>query len=567
MKKKGVLITIIVLLILLVLAGGAFAYIYFGTDLLKSDKELFAKYITMLGSEENGLVSSIISEYENRKATTAYENSGEFSVNTNITDGALTDSSMQVLQTAINSANNTNITFNGKIDNTNQKIEENIIINYSDSVNLPFTYKQEGDIYGIQADILSPTYIAVENNNLQELFLKLGLTDVTNIPNRFEEQIIESLQFSNEEKSHILNNYIMPIYNDLSEDKFSKAENTDGTTDYTLTLTNEEFKNIFVQILQTLSNDTVMLNKINSIIQETNEGTVDTITSQDIQSIITNINNGSIGEGNVTVTVTEENGAANRIFVSASDTTMEISKNQTNSNVTYIINMIIQNTSSINLELTYTGLDTNKITESITANINISDAMDILYAFNNNITFGNTVNIEALGQDTVVLNDYPEETVQSLVAQIAYIIEQTNTAQMTQIGYPIEFINPMIMWFTAPSLEAYIYNSANETIEGTNLNNEEIEANNSTFENYIGNIRGSQAKSLCDLVDNHNLLDSGDSLINVKLGEPASSTKMTTDINDLEQVKNSIVAGNTYNVTMTYDANTGYICEIGIVEI
>ena len=37
---KGLIITLVILLII----GGALAYVYFGTDLLKTDAELFAKY-------------------------------------------------------------------------------------------------------------------------------------------------------------------------------------------------------------------------------------------------------------------------------------------------------------------------------------------------------------------------------------------------------------------------------------------------------------------------------------------------------------------------------------------
>ena len=54
MKKKGLIIGIIVLIVLLILTGAAFAYIYFGTDLLKSDKELFAKYTMLIGDDEEG---------------------------------------------------------------------------------------------------------------------------------------------------------------------------------------------------------------------------------------------------------------------------------------------------------------------------------------------------------------------------------------------------------------------------------------------------------------------------------------------------------------------------------
>ena len=51
-STKILLIFIIILSILILLAGGAFAY--FATDIFKSDKELFFKYITQLGDEKKG---------------------------------------------------------------------------------------------------------------------------------------------------------------------------------------------------------------------------------------------------------------------------------------------------------------------------------------------------------------------------------------------------------------------------------------------------------------------------------------------------------------------------------
>ena len=44
MKNKKALIVIIVLLIILAVCGGAFAYVYFATDLLKSNSQMFSKY-------------------------------------------------------------------------------------------------------------------------------------------------------------------------------------------------------------------------------------------------------------------------------------------------------------------------------------------------------------------------------------------------------------------------------------------------------------------------------------------------------------------------------------------
>ena len=55
-KNKKILIILIIILLIVVLILGA-AIIYFLTDILKSDKELFFKYIAQVGDSKNGFTS------------------------------------------------------------------------------------------------------------------------------------------------------------------------------------------------------------------------------------------------------------------------------------------------------------------------------------------------------------------------------------------------------------------------------------------------------------------------------------------------------------------------------
>lgn len=578
MKKKGLIIGIIVLIVLLILTGAAFAYIYFGTDLLKTNKELFAKYTVLAMSEEDGFFPKVLTDYGVKKETMAYENSGSFSVNNQvISNDNISLEVLGVFQALVEKSNEANITFSGKTDRANRLVEEDISINYSDTVNLPFKYKQDGDLYGIQADILSPIYFAVENNNLQDLLLKLGATDVSGMPNRIEPTVIESLQFTDEEKTYTLNNYIMPVYNNLQEEKFSKNENSDGSNDYILTLTFDEVQDILVQTLQTLSNDQMMLAKINNILQELYGESIDTITSQDVQSLIEELQGATVNQGNVVITVTEEDRKTSKITLDFNDADAKIiiaiTKSQNESRIFYDYNIDIITSDiqgiNFNMQMLYNGINTDNVSESINITTVIPEMMNLSYSYSNNISFGN-VSIEPFDSNNVaILNNYPAEQLQPFVAQLAYVIAETNASQMQQIGYSEEFINPMFIWFTAPVIYSAlgIYDTAVDTITNNNLDELEIQVNNQQFENYKGEISGTQVRTLCDLVSSHNLSSLGDNLINIKLGEAASSTTMTSNINDIEQIKSSILAGKNYNVTMTYDSNTGYICEIGIVEI
>lgn len=457
MRKKTLLIIIITIIVLLVLAGGTFAYLFLATDVFKSDKELFAKYMASMADEKNGFVPISIEEYENKKENTAYENNGSFSVNTQILADTTSDTSLQMLSSAINLANSTYISFNGKVDNANKKVEENIQINYSDTVNMPFTYRQDGDKYGIQADSILPSYIvAVENNNLAMLFQNLGAVDVSNIPNKIETTQLQTLKLTQEEKNHILTNYIKTIYENMPEESFSKVNNSDGSTTYTYSTTTEELKNMLIQILETFNNDTVMINKFNSIWQEIqavsniNDGSK--LEAGQLDSMISNLKSQSIQSENIQINLTQKDGITNKISVTSEDINIEILKEQTESNINYEFKVNDEQENSGSIKIGYEGINTNSVTEKYEINYVASEMINVKYTLTNTVTFNNQINIDPMGSNTILLNNYNKEQLQPFVMQLATKTAEVNSNQMAQIGYQAELINPMAMWFTAPMI-------------------------------------------------------------------------------------------------------------------
>ena len=623
MKKKGLLITIIILLILLILAGGAFAYVYFTTDLFKTDKQLFAKYSMQIVDEENGFIPSSLKEYYNKKSNTAYQNEGQITANTQILFDTSTDQYMQQLQEsvqeALNYANNTNVTFSGAVDNLNKRAEQDVTINYTDDVNLPFKYKRYEDTFGIQADsILTGYMLAIENNNLPAMLQNLGVTNVEEIPYKIETKEIESLNFTEEEKTHLVDSYIVPMYNNLSDDQFSKTSNSDGSVTYMLTISNQELIDILVQILQTLSTDNLMIDKINSVRTELDETNTEPITSSDIQNMLDEISNETVEEGNtveesntaedvnLAISVTVQGGMATKIEINTNRMLMQISKTQNDTNLSYEITVTIiddsyyetssdglydetsidnlddetsdvqpiDNTlsSEISLTMTYSGLSTDVVSENVNIGISLEEEMIASYNYLNNITFGNSVDIQPMDANTTILiNNYTIDQLQPFMEQLATKIEEVNKSQMEQIGYPADMGNPIIMWYGAYSYYslAKIYPALQNSISAAEetMNEQLVATNNQTFLSYGGIQSGSNVESLCRIVINHNQTTDLDEQVNVKFGEEASATTFATSINDIEQIINNIDASNTYNITFSYDATTGFICEIGIVMI
>lgn len=600
MKKKGILIAIIVLIVLLVLAGGAFAYIYFATDLLKSDKQLFAKYAIQMGDREEGFFPTSLEEYFNKKDTTAYENNGSISANTTITADISSDETLQTVSSAIDKANATNISFFGRVDSANRKAEQNIALNYSDTANFTFNYKQDGDIYGLQTDTISPNYIAIENNNLQEFSNKMGTMNIiSNVPNKIEIPQVSSLAFTDEEIAHVAEQYIMPVYEGLADEKFTSAENPDGSVSYTLSITNIELRNIEVQMLETLKNDTMMLNKFNTILQEVydiygmfnntssqetdvesqinTDGTTVTInaieiTAEDIDKLIAELNEEDLKEVMVPITITQNNGVTNRVSVTQDTRTFTLGKEQSEGNISYDAILTGKNDEegnasreTIQLNMSYSGLNTNSVTEDVSMDLNSEGRYNTTYSFVNTLTFGNVVNIEGFGQDTAILNNYNAEQITPFLTQVTLIIAQSNSELMSQIGFPAEMINPVVTWVTSPSiLMNVLATSAIETVQ-SGSSSAAVETFNSAFTNYEGEQRGANVKTLCDTVRNSNLTANSGEKVNIKIGE-ATATTATDNVNDPVAIKDQIDATKTYNVTFSYDASTGKICEIGVTE-
>ncbi len=516
MKKKGLIITIIVLVVLLVLAGGAFAYIYFGTDLLLSERQGFEKYAIQLVVGENKFISSNLENYYNRKETTPYTTDGSISAATMlIGDAASTNSTeVQKLVDILRYSDQASISFEGKVDNANKKFEQNISINYSDTVKFPFTYRVDGDIYGIQSDEIGATYIAIDNNNLPELFQNLGATDVTGIPNKLESTELQSANFTDEERAHILNTYILPIYNGITDDKFSKQDNSDGSVTYTLTLTTQELKNMLLQALEILKEDQLMIDKLNGIAQELygdnyNEETME-INQKSIQESISNIGSASIEDGTVQLGITQSDRRVNKISINYGEITINISKLSSNqSGDNYNISILKGGYTLFDLEMSYSVIDTNSLHEQYIATVNIENKTTTKYHYSNTVTFGSNISFEPLNAtNSAILNSYSTEQLLPFLGQLGIRIVQINNEQMTELGYPTELINPVIMWFATPSIITTMQNQENivdNAEKGQQNFNETLEQDNESLDNIEGQLQDLYENSEANNVDTSNI--------------------------------------------------------------
>ena len=339
-KSKGLLITVIILLIIILLLVGAVAYLYFFTDMFKSNKQLFFKYTSQIMQSEDGFIDNQLMQYFQKKDSTSYENNGEITF----------DVSIPNMEDDLELANHFNITFSGKEDPNNSKLEKEISLNYSDSVNFPLTYRKTNNITGIQTQYIGSSFVAVRND--EEIS---GLTDINNLLK------LQNVAFSNEEIQNLKTTYFDNILNTLEDSKFSTL--TEGNlTGYRLTLTGEEFKNTLVQILNVLKTDANTMHKLNEILQGIG---IDTQLNEDsIDTLIESINDWELND-NIEMTVYATEGKLYRVDIGTAGNTLTINREGNGQEVTYTmsLNVTEQNASAV-FTAKYSGLNSDNVTET-----------------------------------------------------------------------------------------------------------------------------------------------------------------------------------------------------------
>ena len=565
-KNKGTKLLrngIIIISILIVLLLIVFVVLYFCTDLLKSDKQLFFKYASQLVETEGGFVENNIEAFYNKKQQMPYENEGKFDFTVDL--GNNTNEQIDI-------ANDFVVNFSGKTDKTNNKAEQNIELKYSDDVSWPLIYRHDGDIYGIQTDYVSSKYVAVENNNLKEFAEKVGMTDTSDVPEKIEiPEDKANFEYTEEEKQTVQEKYMTILENQFRDDQFQTEKNDDGTTRYILTMTNEELKNLVIALLNELKTDDVTLGKINNILSEQDLYTKNTIEAEDIDSIIESLQEGNTEEGEVQFIVAQKDSKLISISLNQNDNNIQLTKNNQEDSVNYSISVNFKFDTGLSsvetiggtiyFSANYSGLnELNAVKENYELGIAVQDnngqqVGKYTYQFENNVNFVDSVNIDGLNEENaMILNNYEEESIQNFMIQLGERISNVNAEQMEKIGF--NYGNPMILMIPTSLGNVLLAQNLDSTISESNMENSEVQTFNNLFLKYEGNQRGTLVKSLIQEIENSN--DNNESQVELEF----SGLGLIRN-EDLALAGEYIDNSNTYEISFEYD-DTGRINKVVI---
>ena len=128
----------------------------------------------------------------------------------------------------------------------------------------------------------------------------------------------------------------------------------------------------------------------------------------------------------------------------------------------------------------------------------------------------------------------------------------------------------------------HVFGNARDAVSDTGLTDQQADSYNQKFTNYAGTQRGSNVKTMCNTIANHNRTASDDSEVvaivydSTATGEKdatevaaaASSESYAKDTADITSVRDDdIQSGASYTITFNYDSTSGKVTEVHIKEI
>lgn len=548
-SKKIILISIILIILIIVLLG--VAYIYFATDLLKSNRQMFYEYTLQAFDEEEGYIPTNLTQYFEKMQNTPFQNNGQISCTISGTGNE--DEYKQI--------NDFNISFSGLIDLENLDFDEDINLNYSPEVTFPFTVRKKGNMVGIQSEYIGSNFIA---ESIAQLTQSTGISTNTNQNNTQGNSSLNTEQLIN-----IYNKYIEVINQQLPDEKFLKVTQ-DNQTGYKLTLTTQDINNLLVSILETLKTDQETLDLINQYMASE-------ITSDDIDDMIQDINSSAdtnAQEMTFDIILYPTNKQLSKIQIVSTNFTIEIEKQPNSTGQKYTITVSINeegNSGTIVFTAEHTGLDTlQTVNENYKLEVQVNSDSESYSSQINGITFeisnANTFSENAYIEDftnnnSLILDNYEQSKVDALMNSIVERIIEVNRDQMNQLGLS-ETENPLIS-FVPIVAGATIYNQAQNTIENANMSELEISAFNAKFEQYAStNLNGATARGLMTVIENNNSSTDNENEKIQEIHFDGSEYEATDD--NILLIKSSIEVESNYRVEFEKDPNSGRIYRVVI---
>lgn len=549
-KKRRTLVVVIIAVILLIIAV-ACVLLYVNTDMFKSSQTLFLKY-TGKGIENLGTITQVISnEYDEQLETNPYTSNTQIKVNYIENLGTTAESTE-------NSINSLQLTIDGQTNKQEQYDYKDIKLLKDNNQEMQVEYIQENNNYGLRFSDLFNQFAMIENSNLKNLYKNMGYTDeeVANIPDSISinENLFNDINFSSEEIETLKEKYLNVITQNISKDNFSKLSNQNITINnqsyiadgYALTLTKEQLNNMYVNLLETLKQDEIILGKIDNLQNKINtinlyqQNSTINIKDEFVNSInqkIQEINQSNIGSDQTQITAYEMDGQTAKIAIKTAE--YEIDFDSLGNNGFLQLSLIKgENTSEIILErntnetdltiqtineegkpIKITYSQTNKIdNKNETKNYSLiyeDDEQRVNASIVQNISIVQNLEnkVSTNEENAVTLNNLEQGQLQQITNNIKTALN--NKLETVRQDINISDINNMLINIglirdesvlestVVTETEKNRYNSKYELLQGENLKSEDISRIVDTIKSNLVNLEVVSSQELNLKIDRH----------------------------------------------------------------
>ncbi len=560
-KNTKILLILIIIIVIIILAG--VGILVFATDIFKSDKEMFFKYMADIGDSKKGFIDDGLKQYFEKKNNTPYNDEGEFSVNI----------SSDNEQKKFENVNNFNISFSGQVDTANSKAAQNISLNYSNDVKFPINYKQIENKIGLQTKYVGSKFVAIETEKLNKF--SEDLDDVESYGEMVDKlQKMGKVELTEDEKSHIKDTYKTVINQQLEKDKFSKVKESD-MSGYKLSLTGTDLQNVLVKLLETLKNDQTTVDKLNEYLKIQKNSAK--ITASQIDDAIKSIKDDTdFSDKNFEIAVYQKNRDVCKLVIETTEGTIAIEKkiegNQQNIVVSY--EMKEDKKSKISFSANFENLESlqnikenyelimslPEVAESSTTTDVDSEVVE--YKFSNDVNFTDSATVEDFSSDnSLMLTDYDSDQVSSFLNAVVERISEVNEQQMGQLGLEASE-NPIVN--IIPSIGLYLGNMNVLNQVNSNMSEAEINNFNQKFEAYEStNLKGVTVKGLLSTISlNNQSEETSNEIKEINYnGEEYEASEQNITL-----IKGEIDTEKSYRVEFEKDQDTGLIYRAVINE-
>ncbi|MFR1182944.1 MAG: DUF6583 family protein [Clostridia bacterium] len=560
-KNTKILLILIIIIVIIILAG--VGILVFATDIFKSDKEMFFKYMADIGDPKKGFIDEELKQYFEKKNNTPYNDEGEFSVNI----------SSDNEQKKFENVNNFNISFSGQVDTANSKAAQNISLNYSNDVKFPINYKQIENKIGLQTKYVGSKFVAIETEKLNKL--SEDLDDVESYGEMVDKlQKMGKVELTEDEKSHIKDTYITVINQQLEKDKFSKVKESD-MSGYKLSLTGTDLQNVLVKLLETLKNDQTTVDKLNEYLKIQKNSAK--ITASQIDDAIKSIKDDTdFSDKNFEIAVYQKNRDVCKLVIETTEGTIAIEKkiegNQQNIVVSY--EMKEDKKSKISFSANFENLESlQNIKENYELIMSLPEVAEsstttdvdsevVVYKFSNDVNFTDSATVEDFSSDnSLMLTDYDSDQVSNFLNAVVERISEVNEQQMGQLGLEASE-NPIVNMI--PSIGLYLGNMNVLNQVNSNMSEAEINNFNQKFEAYEStNLKGVTVKGLLSTISlNNQSEETSNEIKEINYnGEEYEASEQNITL-----IKGEIDTEKSYRVEFEKDQDTGLIYRAVINE-